>query len=181
MPSHHLLITKLTACPLSCGYSDKEFANSWEFILKAHRVQIKHHSVPEFVHMWWMILLSYYRPHQSHPATHVMESLTTVLRDFSNKWELYRIKVILKLEVVCEIQYQPLSRCFVAGNIKYISVFYQFATQIRSTVVEILLRGRQVAVYSAKFIPWLQMTWWHKEPGLQQSWCCPSYRRILRL
>ena len=33
-------------------------------------------------------------------------------------------------------------------------------------------------IYGAQSVPWLLMSWWHKEPGHQQPWCWPNHHGI---
>ena len=51
--------------------------------------------------------------------------------------------------------------------------FLSFLNTEIAQIIEILQLWRQGAVSSVSSIPWLLMTWWHKEPRHQQPWYWP--------
>ena len=67
---------------------------------------------------------------------------------------------------------------FILGNLKTQKLFVPFLDTEMVHVLEILPHGRQGSIYPAQSIPWLRMTWRHKEPGHQQPWYCLSYTGI---
>ena len=65
--------------------------------------------------------------------------------------------------------YQPCAE-FISGNIKSYFYFPSFLNPEMAHIVEICPCRRQRPVYRALSIPWLLMSWRHKEPGHQHSW-----------
>ena len=59
---------------------------------------------------------------------------------------------------------------FFIGNMKMYLWFIPFLYADMTQVVEILPHVRQDLTYSTLPIPWVLMSWWHKEPGHQQPW-----------
>ena len=57
---------------------------------------------------------------------------------------------------------------------------YNFSKSRWHSSLIILCHGRQGATYSTWPIPWLLMTWWHKEPGHQQPWYWSTYLKIFQ-
>ena len=77
----------------------------------------------------------------------------------------------------CSIQtlvVNPLRAKFFRGNIN-IYLHLMSLLHIEMThVLKILPQVRAGPTYSTWSISWLLMSWWHKEPGHQQSWYWPS-------
>ena len=69
---------------------------------------------------------------------------------------------------------------FILDTIKTYLHFIQFLNlESWKTSFVTTFFDRQAPVYPAESIPWLLMTWWHKEPGHQQARCWPNWKRKL--
>ena len=66
------------------------------------------------------------------------------------------------------------------GTIKSNCIFYQFSTLRLQRYFQLLPLEIQRPDYPTESIPWLLMTWLHKEPGHQQPWYWPSSPKWFR-
>ena len=70
---------------------------------------------------------------------------------------------------------------FFQGNTKIYLHFLYFLNADMAQEVAILPYWRQGTIYIKQSIPWLLMSWRHKEPGHQKPWYWPSSPEILQL
>ena len=76
--------------------------------------------------------------------------------------------------------FNPLRAKFVRGNLNIYLDFMSFLHMDITQVVEIIPQIRQGPACSTKSIPWLLMSWRHKEPGHYLPWYWPSQTEITR-
>ena len=79
-----------------------------------------------------------------------------------------------------DVHLTPVMLNLFLGNVKIYSHFLWFLDPEISQVVKFLSHGRWGPVYLALSIPWLVMTWRHKEPGHQWPQYWPGYHGIFR-
>ena len=94
---------------------------------------------------------------------------TTIQTAILSRWEILvnlHWTGSLSMQIVSRDMGNPCWVEFIFGKCRStlaFSIFYIYIPAIH-------LHGKQRFIFSAKSIPWLLMTWWHKKPGHQQPW-----------